>query len=262
MTKFANDLVESVALARQFDTDLLHAELQPGYTSTQYRDAFHIELDAGEAWLFDYGVVIFWGADETSKATLLATLSPAMQSPFASMEQEKFSFVINPEAISTQMREDQLQLINYDKLERLAASHALAQSSKLRYFEGKAKQVIEENETIPRQLAKSGKTSLSRKELAKLRGVLFSVKSDIMLNFNLFDTPEYFWSYPELEPIYLAVAKYLDITPRIIVLNKKLETIHELLEMLANEQNHKHSALLEWIIIWLIAFEVVMFFVH
>ena len=37
---------------------------------------------------------------------------------------------------------------------------------------------------------------------------------------------------------------------------------HELFEMLADEQKHKHSATLEWIIIWLIAVEILMFLVN
>jgi len=32
--------------------------------------------------------------------------------------------------------------------------------------------------------------------------------------------------------------------------------------MLADEQNHKHSSLLEWIIIWLIAIEIFFFLMH
>lgn len=46
---------------------------------------------------------------------------------------------------------------------------------------------------------------------------------------------------------------------RIRLLSDKLDLIHELLNMLADEQNHKHSATLEWIIIWLIAVEIVIF---
>jgi uncharacterized Rmd1/YagE family protein len=53
-------------------------------------------------------------------------------------------------------------------------------------------------------------------------------------------------------------ANYLEIRQRTDVLSKKLETIHELLEMLADEQKHQHSSALEWIIIWLIAVEIVM----
>ena len=80
-----------------------------------------------------------------------------------------------------------------------------------------------------------------------------------MLNFSLLDTPQFFWDYPEVEPLYSMVSRYLDVVSRINVLNRKLETIHELLDMLANEQNHKHSSTLEWIIIILIALEIVIF---
>jgi uncharacterized Rmd1/YagE family protein len=103
---------------------------------------------------------------------------------------------------------------------------------------------------------------LTRKELAQLRGRLFISKSDIMLNYDLLDVPDFFWEYPELVGHYSLVAEYLEIKQRVEVLSKKLETIHELFEMMADEQKHKHSSLLEWIIIWLIAFEILVFFVH
>jgi uncharacterized Rmd1/YagE family protein len=91
---------------------------------------------------------------------------------------------------------------------------------------------------------------------------LFETRSDILLHFGLLDTPEFFWDYPELEPNYLSVAKYLELVPRTELLNRKLEAMHELLEILAGEQNHKHSSFLEWIIIILIAVEIVLFFMH
>ena len=40
------------------------------------------------------------------------------------------------------------------------------------------------------------------------------------------------------------------------------KAVKEFFEMMADEQKHKHSSLLEWIIIWLIAFEIVVFLVH
>jgi uncharacterized Rmd1/YagE family protein len=144
----------------------------------------------------------------------------------------------------------------------LAVSHALAQSAKLGRFEVMAERTIKDNAYLSRTLAKTGKIPLSRKKLSMLRGALFSTKSDILLHFNLLDTPEFFWEYPEQEQKYLTVSKYLDLKPRVELLTMKLATINELHEMLAAEQNHKHSSFLEWIIIILIAVEIVMFFVH
>ena len=45
------------------------------------------------------------------------------------------------------------------------------------------------------------------------------------------------------------------------MLKNRLEVIQELLEMMADEQKHSHSNMLEWIIITLIAIEIVLFFV-
>ena len=94
--------------------------------------------------------------------------------------------------------------------------------------------------------------------MAKIRGQLFLTKSDIILNYDLLDIPEFFWEHPEYQGIYSMAANYLEIKQRTDVLSKKLETIHELLEMLADEQKHLHSSVLEWIIIWLIAVEIGM----
>jgi uncharacterized Rmd1/YagE family protein len=60
--------------------------------------------------------------------------------------------------------------------------------------------------------------------------------------------------------LYLSLSRYLELKPRIELLNLKLRTIHDLYDMLAAEQNHKHSSFLEWIIIILIATEIVLFF--
>jgi uncharacterized Rmd1/YagE family protein len=100
---------------------------------------------------------------------------------------------------------------------------------------------------------------MNRKEIARMRGGLFLVEADINMNFELLDTPEFFWEFPEYEDRYYAVSKYLDTRPRVDLLTKKLSVIHNLLIMLADEQNHKHSATLEWIIIWLIAIEIIIF---
>ena len=56
-----------------------------------------------------------------------------------------------------------------------------------------------------------------------------------ILHVDVLDTPEFFWEYPELEPLYIMTANYLDIETRVEVLNQRLDVIHELFEMLGNE---------------------------
>jgi len=58
------------------------------------------------------------------------------------------------------------------------------------------------------------------------------------------------------------ISVYLEIKPRADVLSKKLETIQDLLQMIADEQNHAHSSLLEWIIIWLITIDIIIMLIQ
>ena len=89
-------------------------------------------------------------------------------------------------------------------------------------------------------------------------GELFLERATINLHLDALDTPEFFWEYPELEPLYKMITVYLDVQTRVEVLNKRLDILHELLEVLGNELNLQHSSRLEMTIIWLIIFEVVL----
>jgi uncharacterized Rmd1/YagE family protein len=111
---------------------------------------------------------------------------------------------------------------------------------------------------IPLQLSTTGKIKLTKKEISKKIGELFLVKTKINLHYDLLDTPEFFWEYPQYENQYEKTIKYLDIKSRVEVLNKKVEIIQELLHVLGDEQKHKYSSFLEWIIIILIAFEIII----
>ncbi|XOV77411.1 MAG: RMD1 family protein [Aestuariibacter sp.] len=227
--------------------------------ATRCRDAYRIDKFSGEAWLFDYGVLVGWDLPENDRQQLCFELAEIIDEPIVRTPIDHYGYKVElgqPFSI----HHDFLVIPNQEELTRLALSHAFAQAAKLEFFEDKAMRVIQENAHISKQLAKTGKVALTRRDLSKLRGVLFDTSSDITLHFNLLDTPEFFWDYPELEAEYLKLAKYLDLQPRIEILNKKLENIQGLLDMLAGEQYHKHSAFLEWIIIILIAIDITIYF--
>ncbi len=265
--------IHTVLMGRQFKLEEANDLLVKQKGAIRYRDAYQITLAQGEAWVFNYGVVVCWNIEETARKALCRELSTLMTEHLDGYETEQFHYHIAQNNESSQgdntpakntdgltIHNDFLSLPNNKPLCRLALSHAFAQSAKLSFFEDTAQQVIEQNSYISKQLAATGKIPLSRNALAKLRGVLFDTSNDISLHFNLLDTPEFFWDYPELEHDYRQLAKYLDLAPRIEILNHKLATIHSLLDMLASEQHHKHSSFLEWIIIVLIMIDIVIYF--
>jgi len=225
-----------------------------------YRDVFYLELEQGSCAIFPFAVVVFWSLRPEQIERLAAEICRFLNNPLADVEVDNFYYIDSSD--KNRFFHDRIELADSKPLTLLAISHALAQSTKLSVFEAQAQKTIEATSPIPRKLAEQGSTSLSRRQTAKMRGQLFITKSEIILKYELLDTPEFFWEYPELQALYEMGASYLEIKPRTEMLTLKLETIHEMFEMLADDLKHQHSSKLEWIIIWLIAVEIIMFLVH
>jgi uncharacterized Rmd1/YagE family protein len=222
-----------------------------------YRDTLHIMKEEGDIVVFPYGVVITWGISHDDTKRLFDQLRPFAEGPHPSPFMDEFSFSLGNETVK--IHTDHIYLAGGDAFEIISISHGIAQSCQASRAGQYVQESIDSTSHIPQTIARKGRTTMNRKEIARMRGGLFLVEADINMNFELLDTPEFFWEFPEYEDRYYAVSKYLDTRPRVDLLTKKLSVIHNLLIMLADEQNHKHSATLEWIIIWLIAIEIIIF---
>ncbi len=243
-------------LALHFDINALAAVLSKSTLIRIIKGALLIEDEHSWSVIFAYGAVVHWNVSSEQQAKLHQLLLDHAENRLTTTEEDLFTFALN--CPSTRIIEDHIEIESSDPILIFALSQGMAQSIKLASFEANAITTINNTNYIPKSLAENGRIKLSRHKIAKIRGQLFLTKSDIILNYDLLDTPEFFWEYPEYEAFYSITAKYLEIIPRTQVLSKKLETIHELFVMLADEQKYRHSTILEWIVIWLIAFEVGM----
>ncbi len=72
------------------------------------------------------------------------------------------------------------------------------------------------------------------------------------------DTPDFFWKEKQYEPEYKLFNSYLEMTGRTEILNKRLDMLRELLDVLQQQMENAHAVKLEWIVIYLIVAEVVL----
>lgn len=257
VSKNPNNDCLTVCLAESFDFFAIKEKLMSTTNAQVFRNAIIVDDKQGNCSIvFAYGVVVHWNVTLQERNDLQQVLMGFAIKPDINPQEDNFSFAVGCRQNRIQL--DHIELKSADDMVLLALSHAMGQSIKLATFEGQALDTIEATRHLPESLAAEGKIKLNRKEMAKIRGRLFLTKSDIILHYDLLDTPEFFWEHPEHQDIYSMAANYLEIQLRTEVLSKKLETIHELLEVLADEQKHRHSSTLEWIIIWLIAVEIGM----
>ena len=62
----------------------------------------------------------------------------------------------------------------------------------------------------------------------KLTGRLFTLRRDVNLVSNVLDVPELFWDEASLKALYDAVREYMEIGPRVQVLNEKIAVAEDL----------------------------------
>jgi uncharacterized Rmd1/YagE family protein len=253
--------IRALCVAERFQFDALYEFLARQMPAARRRNVIVLTPDEGvHAFLFDYGVCVLFQYEYEAEKRLIDQVGKYAVNPLDPFVEEELEYRLSSDA-GVRIRNDLIEVDDVSELTCLSLSHALAQSTKLASFESSIEETIKKTKYIPEALAKKGSISLSRTQLARERGRVYLEKSHVILQFNLLDTPEFIWEYPELEHYYLALSRYLEIAPRATVLKNRLEVIQELLEMMADEQKHSHSSMLEWIIIILIAIEIGLFFV-
>ncbi|KAK4639313.1 sporulation protein rmd1 [Podospora bellae-mahoneyi] len=225
---------------------------------------FDITVHTPEVFFFNYGVVVIWGMSASQEQRFLKEITKFELEKLGpdDVETEKFNFYYTHE-YQPRIYNDFITLrdkSNY--MTKLAISHALAQSVKTSLFEELIASTIEDCKDIPSQLALTGKIDLSRRQINMQIGELFILRIGVHLNGSVLDTPELFWVEPQLEPVYQAVRSYLEMDQRVGLLTERLDVIADLLAVLKDQLSHGHGEKLEWIVIVLIAAEIVVALVN
>ncbi|KAJ5105318.1 hypothetical protein NUU61_002665 [Penicillium alfredii] len=262
---------------RRHSTDDSHALLRdrPSLPSPQPSSAqlpARTLYNVAEMFVFSYGVVVFWNFTERQEKDLLADLAFATSSatgtpiPLATMplheedfETEEFHFEYSTEISRPRVYNDMITLRSGDHMIKLAISHGISQSTKLCFFEEVMARQMADAKDVPRRLAMTGQLGMKREEVFRILGRLFKSRVEVNLSSNMLDVPNFFWeSEPTLYPLYIAVREYLEIKPRIQVLNERCRVFLDLAEILSDSIADNRTSHQTWIIIVLILISIIV----
>ncbi|KAI0716538.1 hypothetical protein C8Q76DRAFT_724731 [Earliella scabrosa] len=187
-----------------------------------------------EAIFFEYGVVVFFGLREDQELGIVEDIEGAgimtRPIPHDDWEVEACHYSHDPNIAFPRIYNDFFTFKTHSHLLQLSVAHALAQSTLLAHYETLAHRILSSPRTrsIPAQLAQTGVLALSRKDALKLTGRLFTLRRDVNLVSNVLDIPELFWDEASLKALYDAVREYMEIGPRVQVLNEKIAVAEDL----------------------------------
>ncbi|TYJ56548.1 hypothetical protein B9479_002795 [Cryptococcus floricola] len=211
-----------------------------------------------DVFLFEYGCVVIWGMTEKEEKRFLASIKrfeiERLSTEDVEMEDLNFYY-----ADYSRIYNDVITLRKGSSyMTKLSLSHALSQSVKISLFEELISATIEQNQDIPKVLSETGKIGMPRSEIMKQIGYLFILRININLVGSILDSPEFFWTFPDLEPLYNAARSYLEIGQRVDLLNARVDVLQDMLKLLKESVNSSHGEHLEAIVIFLIGIEIVL----
>jgi len=242
---------------------ILHYYKDRGYVTAiegQVLQVYNLEANR-TIFFFPHGSFVSWGFSSREEKLILEAIKPFTIAPLKTIEARFFlcrvgnkTKISSPKRFNTEV----ITLESDDLNLKLAVSYGLAQSIKLEAYEEFIQETIKKNLNIIDELSEKGTISLSRTAISRRKGEIFLARSSVNLNSDFLDVPEYFWEHPNLESYYEITAQFLDVDSRVTALNQQLNVLHELFDMLTGELQHKHSSLLEMIIILLIFIEIIL----
>ncbi|CEG45045.1 Uncharacterized conserved protein [Plasmopara halstedii] len=228
----------------------IHSSCAP---ATDHEDGSPVSYQQKDAFYFATGCAVFWGLTRAEEQAHLVALGAFSVGPVKQVEVEDMDYTYGDASL---ICNDAITLRSNRASEKLAISFAMAQSSKLDVFEERVEETIRATKHVPQNLAATGSIQYSQSDISKLIGRLFIERSDVNLNSDMLDEPDFFWEDDEYEPLYKKVMKYLSVDNRVQILNTRLDILRELLDVLSQQLAHQHDTKLEMIVIWLIVAEV------
>ncbi len=244
----------ALSTAETYDLHGLALALEEVEFINFYTDALHAAYKDWDIFIFRYGCIVLWNVPTEEETQFLNLLEKHSQNSINPVFEEfDYCFASKPRFFQDKIT---LSKTRSHALQMLAVSYGLSQAIKLTAFEAGIDNTIEMTKNIPQELARRGKISLSRKEISRRIGELFIERNSVNLHSDILDAPVFIWDHPEYESLYTMTINDLELHARTAVLNRRLDIVKELFEMMRDELNNRHSTMLESIIVILIMMEV------
>jgi len=257
-------LIEAVQIAESFNIKKFRAEFLAEDFSGSISEVFYtLEHPNRYLYVFDYGVVVFANYDAVAKsefvkfiknyATTLVNLDLSEEYRIETDEKTQKVTVKNNYVTVPQIDPSILRIVMLN----------IGQSVALDYYEVLTDELIASSKHYILELERRGKLSISKTNLLKYIGKVLNIKNSIVDNLYILDDPNLVWDNEDLNLLNRHLKANFDINTRFKDLDYRLQIVEDNLTLFTDVLNVRESSRLEWVVIILIALEIVMaFFFH
>jgi len=210
--------------------------------------------------LYQFGSVIFTNFSYHEAMDFIKyidKITPKTLSLNEKIESEEYSFIVDTAVDETEALDDSI-IVPVHKPHTLdIVANIMAKSVAMDRIELDVDRLLNECEDILTKM-KVGNFSTSNKKLFKLSAEILEFKFNTLSSIRLLDKPDLTWDKENLNDIYTELSEKFELISRYENLSAKHETLLEIINVFTSLTQDKHGVRLEWVVIILIAIEVVL----
>lgn len=209
--------------------------------------------------LTKFGGLVSWGCREETVRTLRQEVG-ALPGSLGRHEEVEDSIRVLVGAKSSGVDFERVSLRKLTRENVKIVSLALAQSVALDFFENRIREVLAQTEPIVIRMRETGSLALSEKGIIQAVGFVMEVRANVLASLTLFDDPPEAWESAPIARLVTRLYDHFDLEERLSAIKEKVGYLTDLNSTFLNLLGNRKSRNLEWIVIVLIAIEIVLFF--
>lgn len=213
---------------------------------------------SGIALPFGYGAVVFFNTSDDEQKAFIKELRERLERPLRKPETEDVQLLpatkqaegVTPEGIG-------VSDFSLARLQIIAT--VLARSVALAYYETTMANAFDLIEPLAQRLEHPRSGGRRMRELLRHIGGALLVQHKMTARVEIQDKPDLLWDHPELERLYRRLENEYELEQRSTVLERKLALIARTAETSLNLIQNRSMLRVEWYIVILIVFEVLLY---
>lgn len=251
--------IEAVQIAESFNIKKFRTEFRAEAFSGSNSEVFYALTETNRyLYVFDYGVVVFANYDAVAKSEFIQFIKNYATTLVDLDLSEEYRIITEEKLNKALVKNDYVTVPQIDAALLRIVMLNIGQSVALEFYEVLTDELITSSKHYIMELEHQGKLSISKTNLLKYIGKVLNVKNSIVDNLYILDDPNLVWDNEELHLLNRNLKTNFDINPRFKDLDYRLQIVENNLTLFTDVLNVRESARLEWIVIILIALEIVI----
>jgi len=212
-------------------------------------------------FIYSYGTVVFFNVEQKERTRLIGLVKTQQDLNVELPSTEDYVIKIDKtlDDISIGYKSSTTPTLDFPQIKLVCM--VLAQSAALDYYETIVEDLLSKTTLTAKHLKDKGKILGGTKSFMRFIGFCLTVKQEIISNMYILDFPDETWDSEKLYKLYQQMSTFFEMNTRYKALEYKLKIIQESQEIIADLVSTKYSQTMELIIIFLIAFEILMAFI-